>query len=473
VALYFLVGLSLLFALRAFVGWRAGIALMIVLAAVQDPLRKLVPGTPGWLALATVPVFVAALLTCATRTKSFWGEFRLCYPWIGRTMLLLALLCLPAAWLSASYGRGSWIMTIFGAFSYSVIFLCIIAGFHYPRRLAELRWLLALYCVFHGVMLTGTLLEYFKWFPDAQVIGSKALGFQWVRRHAGYSVDLIAGFYRSADVMGWHAAAVTMICLLLAYTGKGRRRIAWALLSIIAISALLMCGRRKMVYMLPVFFVALAWIYWNAGRASKIIALAGVLLLPLGTAWFVGDLLSEDSSNIRYYAESSDETLDRLEVHGFGSLVGTYRQTGFFGSGLGVATPGVHHLDVERPRAWQESGTSRVLVELGVPGAIGMLLVMTTIVLSLWQVTLRQVRQRAPSAPYAAGLLAFFLANVGSLIVSGQILADPFIAAFIGFSVGLNLSVIRLQKAARPMPRQKVPQPEPPTEALEPQVIQW
>ena len=471
-ALYVLLGLSMLFALRALFGWRTGIALMIFLAAVQDPLRKLVPGTPGWLALVTVPVFAAALFACMTRTKYFWGEFRVCYPMIARLLLLFAGLCLPAAWLSATYGRDSWMMTIVGAFSYSIIFLGIIAGFHYPRRLAELRWLLALYCLVHGAMLTGTLLEYYKWFPDAQVIGSKALGFEWVRRHGGYSVELVAGFYRSADVMGWHAAAVTMISFVLAFTSKGRRRIGWSLVSMLAIGALLMCGRRKMVYMLPVFLLALGWIYWNAGRASRIVAIAGLLLLPVGAAWLVGDRLSEDTSNIRYYAESSDETLDRIEAHGYGALVGTYRQTGFFGSGLGVATPGIHHLDVERPRAWQESGTSRVLVELGVPGSIGMLLVMGAIVYALWRVTLRQLRERTPSAPYAAGMLAFFLANVGSLIVSGQILADPFIAAFLGFIVGLNLSVVRLQKAQSPAQR-PVSEPGPPPAVMETQVPTW
>jgi len=41
-------------------------------------------------------------------------------------------------------------------------------------------------------------------------------------------------------------------------------------------------------------------------------------------------------------------------------------------------------------------------------------------------------------------LLAFFIANVASLTVSGQILADPFIAAFLGIMVGLLLSIVRL-----------------------------
>jgi hypothetical protein len=41
------------------------------------------------------------------------------------------------------------------------------------------------------------------------------------------------------------------------------------------------------------------------------------------------------------------------------------------------------------------------------------------------------------------------MANVGSLVVSGQILADPFIAAFLGFLVGVVLCVPRLTRRGR------------------------
>jgi hypothetical protein len=81
-----------------------------------------------------------------------------------------------------------------------------------------------------------------------------------------------------------------------------------------------------------------------------------------------------------------------------------------------------------------------------------MFAVMAAIVFSLWRVTLRQLQLRTLAAPYAVGLLAFFLANVGSLVVSGQILADPFIAAFLGFLVGMNLSVVRLVAPATSAP---------------------
>lgn len=455
-ALFVLLGLIVLFSLRALVGWRKGILLMIVLAAVQDPLRKLVPGTPGWLVLATAPVFVSAVLASAVRTRHWWVEFRQHFPQIGKSLQLLALLSMPAALISATYGSGSWMLTLLGAFSYSILFFGMIAGYHYARSLPELRRLFAVYCVVHGVMLLGGILESFGYLSDWRTIGTEALGYDWIRWGWGYTVNMIAGFYRSSDVMGWHAAAVFMLCLLLAMTSKGRHRNFWIGLSLIAITALLLCGRRKMVFMLPVFVVSLVFIYWQAGRSKTVAAALGLFLIPAFGVWMASDsILSEQSANIRYYrGEGVDETiLSRIEGHGFRSVVETFRQSGFLGEGLGTATPGSHHLKVERPRVWQESTSSRIMVELGVPGMIGFILVIVSIMSGLWRETIRQLRARVPQGMYAAGLLAFFLANVGSLTVSGQILSDPFIAAFLGFLVGLTLSLSRLA-VPKPLVRQ-------------------
>lgn len=446
-ALYVLLGLAVLFSFRAVTAWRYGFFLMILLAAVQDPLRKLVPDTPGWLVLITAPVFLATVVGAAMRTRGWWPVFKRAYPQVGNGLLMLIVLCVPAAFLSATYGPGSWMLTVLGAFSYASIFLALITGFHFPRDPRSVRKLLAVYCLANGVMLSGAVLDYYKLFPDMQILGTKALGFEWMRWGSGYTVDMVAGFYRSPDVMGWHAAAVCMLSLVLGLAGKGQRRWGWIALSGLAVIALMLSGRRKMVYMLPVFLLALFWIYWQAGRAGRIVAMLGLILIPVGSVWLVSDQLSEESANVRYYRGEGLKlnAMESIQGQGFRAVITTYEQSGVLGEGLGVATPGSHNLKVARPRVWQESAPSRIMVELGVPGTLGFLWVMIAIVLALWRTTIKQLRTRSPSAPYAAGLFAFFLANVGSLTVSGQILADPFIAAFLGILVGVVLSLVRFQ----------------------------
>ena len=446
--LYLILALVGACAIRAFAGWRVGISLMIALAAVQDPLRKLVPGTPGWLVLMTAPVFAGAVIGSMTNKRGWWKEFRRQHRSIARALLLLGILSLPAAVLSATYSSGSWILTLLGLFSYSVIFLAMIAGFHYARGERDLRRLLVAYCLLHGVMLSGALFEYLHLFAGSPLIGSRSLGYEWIRWGHGYTVDMIAGFYRSADVMGWHAAAVAMISVILALTAKGARRWWWFAFAMLATIALLLCGRRKMVYMLPVFLVSFGFIFWQAGRAARVVALAVFLCLPIASVAVVGDWIGEGSANIRYYSGEGlqQDAIQSIRGQGFSSVVETYRQTGVLGAGLGFATPGSHHISVSRPRVWQESTTSRIMVELGVPGAVGFLFVMLAIAMKLWRVAISQLRANTSASVYVGGLVAFFMANVGSLVVSGQILADPFIAAFLGFLTGATLSVPRLDR---------------------------
>lgn len=449
--LYVLLGLSGLFACMTFARWRWGIVLMILLAAVQDPLRKLVPGTPGWLVLVTAPIFVAMIVSGMVHLRGWWRNFARPYPKIAKALLLLVLLCAPAAIISATYGPGSWLYTLFGVFSYGLIFLAVVAGYHYARDVRMLHNLLAVYCLVNGVMLVGGILEFRHMFPNWIILGSDVFGYNWVRWGAGYTVDMIAGFYRSADVMGWHAAAVGILSLVLAISGKGTRRYGWAALSAFAVVVLLLCGRRKMVYMLPVFALALLWIYWQAGRAARAVAVLGLLLIPLAAVYVTGDVISDDSANMRYYSGQGlkFDAAESIQGQGFAAVAETFRQSGFLGEGLGFATPGAHNLHAARPRTWQESAPSRIMVELGVPGALGFLLVMLNLGWAMWRTTLAQVRARAETAPMAAGLFAFFLANVGSLTVSGQILADPFIAAFLGLLSGVVLSLPRLEVQAR------------------------
>ncbi len=449
-ATYLLLAIVALCAFRSMAGWRTGLLLVIVIAAIQDPFRKLIPGAPTWASLSTFPVFAMVIFVSASKTRGWWTEFRKFNPNVAQSLRGLMLLSLPAAVISASYSSGSWQLTILGAVSYSWIFLAMIVGFHYPRRLQDLRKLLMVYCLAHGVMLSGGIFQFLGWFPGWRILGDDAIGFKWLRQIYGYDIHIISGFYRSGDVMGWHAAAVSLMSLLLAWTGRGTRRYFWVFLSAFAIGALMLCGRRKMVYLIPVFAIGLIWLYWQAGRAARVWAVVGLLAVPFASVWIGTDLLGEGSAQIHYYSTGRDESLDQIQDHGFTELGETYDQVGFFGAGLGTATPGSHNIHVDRPHTWQEGGATRVLVELGVPGAVGFLAVMVTILLSLWRVTKAQLRARTPQGHYAAGLVSFFLANVGSLVVSGQILADPFIASFLGFMIGLTLSLERPQLAAIP-----------------------
>lgn len=429
--------LSAALAVRAFLQWRSCLFGMALLAAIQDPIRKLTPGAPGYLVMLSAPVLLAGMAGLILGRRHWWSAFATANPRAGAAFAILLLCSLPPALISATYGPGSWIYTLLGAASYSVVLLSVVLGFHLLRDERDLRRFLSFYCLISVLLLSGSWLEFLGLFPGAQVLGTEALDTIWIRYREGFIVDLIAGFYRSPDVMGWHAAATTMFASLLALTARGGRRWFWIAIAIVAIGALLLCGRRKMVFMVPLFLLTVLWIYWQAGKARSMLAVGGLLALPLvGVFLFVDVLGGEESAYLRYYTGGSAETLDSVENHGFDAVIGTYRRTGFFGGGLGFATPGAHQLGIARPRAWQESGPSRVMFELGVPGMLALAVALGVLVLSAWSVTRRLVVAGGRKSVYSVGLLAFFLCNAGSLVVSGQILGDPFIATMIGASLG-------------------------------------
>ena len=422
--------------------WRGGMYWLVFLAAVQDPLRKMIPGAPSSVLLASVPIILTiavGVLSEKGSLDSFW-QF---YPNVNRSFKWFMLTCIPAIFISVTYSANSYLIAVFGIFNYGTFLLAILAGFHFAQFPEDIQRLISFYCLVSVLMLSGTFLEYFSLAPGWNLIGTSALDTDWVRYSTGYTVKLIAGFYRSPDVMGWHASATSMLSFFLSTTSKPSQRYIWLAICVMAIAALFFCGRRKMLYMLPLAAIVFTLIYAQARGGTGVFSVLPVLMIPFLIIIYVGNNLGEDSTYVRYYQDHFDVAGDDFKRHNFDALISTLDQSGFFGAGLGSASPGSQNLaifNVERPRTWQESGTSRILVELGVPGFIGLILLIISLVLSAWSQVQAFFKFKLRVGNYTGGILAFFLANMGSLMVSGQILADPFITFFIAFSLGLVLS---------------------------------
>lgn len=445
-ALYLIIALAAIACFFTFLNWRHGIFWMIVLAAVQDPIRKLIPNAPNSLLLISIPVFFISLFTMLGRYGNSWSVLAGFYPRIVASLRWLILACIPAAILSFLYGPGSWTYTLFGALSYSYIPLAILLGFCFLRSEKDLRLLLIFYCVISSVLLLGTFIEYFNLSFLPSIVGTKALGFDWIRYRSGYTVDLLAGFYRSPDVMGWHAASTSMLTLLLAFSRRGNVQWQWLMASGLAFAALLVSGRRKMTFMVPFFVLLFVFLLSQSRRRGlnfqSLLILSSCFLITYVTADLLG--LNAESEVIRYYTDDPGDISTQVQTHAWASVWESFRQNGFWGAGLGFASPGAQNLPFPRPRMWQESGPSRLVAEVGLPGLTMMVVFLGQVVLSAWRNIQSLASRFSIFTLYSIGLLAFVIANIGSLSVSGQILADPFISCFIGFSMGMQLSLLRL-----------------------------
>ena len=436
--------------LVALVNWRWGIGAAIVLGLLQDPLRKIIPGTPAYLVLAGMPIWLGVICSAAFSRQLPINRFLSQFPRLGLWIRTFAIyLVIPAA-ISATYGHNSWLITLLGIFIYSTIFGIFVAGWRYPHRSEDIARLLTLYAAVTALMLMGGPLDAFK-LPYLQAfVGTDMFGAIWVTHRTGEALHMLSGFFRSPDVMGWHAALLFMVATVLALRSKGVVRWLWVAVAIWGIFNIWLCGRRKMLSMIPIFLGTYTLLVFRFKNARRIFSLVGMAAMIMGLGWYVIASVVHNEALERFYVSTLAEMGERVETHGLLSVAGTIAQSGFWGYGLGMSQQGVHNIpNVETPRLWQESGPSKIVAEFGVPGM--MLYLMVGVVLFITAYHAVRFGRERDSFNLAAGIFAILVANVASAVVSAQIFGDPLVAFLLAFIAGLLLSGARL--AAQHAPR--------------------
>lgn len=432
--------------LVTFRNWRWGVPIAIVLGLLQDPVRKAMPGAPTYMVLVSLPVWVAIIVsalanhdlrirTCLSQFPrlTWWGQVFACY------------LIVPAI-ISATYGRNTWQITLLGGFVFTVAFFVIVVGWQYPGARMRMEWLPIFYAIVAGVLLVGGPLEFWGWGEQYPAIGTHTLGHQWVTHRTGTAVHMLAGFFRGPDVMGWHASLVLMISLIMAYRSRGAMRIFWIAWAAWALLSIWLCGRRKMLAMLPVFVGSFYLLLFRFKRMRNIVGISASALIVIGLGGYVITSYYGDDAVAAFYMTVLDEVDTQIYRHGFASVTETIRQAGFWGYGLGMSQQGVHNIDAEKPRLWQESGPSKLFAELGVPGALLFLYLCAVFLMTAYHVVARSVCN--DTFDLTAGLWAILIANLTSAVVSAQIYGDPLVLFLLAFMTGLLLSSSRIEHAA-------------------------
>lgn len=434
----------------ALVRWRWGLLLMIPIGLLQDAVRKLTPGAPGYLLLPAGAVWLASVVGAFACGDVSWANFRRMYRTLSAAILLFALLIIPATIRSAMYGPGSWRITLIGLFIYGSLLVGMMIGTQYPRQTGDLPRLLGWYCACAAVLVSGGVFE--RLGIDLPALGTRALDYVWITYRTGGAVRMYAGFFRGPDIHGWHSATLVMLALALAVCTRGwKARGVWLTLAAWGAAAVLVCARRKMVAMVPVFAIAFAVLTILHGRGRRL-GLMLTLLFAIGASGFQAYRTYVSDEYIdEFYLSTLDTARDDVVRHGWNALAVTYRQAGFLGYGVGMATQGIQHIQADRPRAWQEGGLGKLLAELGVPGLIGFIFMLAL----LGRALILDIRQASlsPQYPLYAGLAALLIANASAAVVSAQIYGDPFLAALMSFFIGLTLSAARVAPNLTPAQR--------------------
>jgi hypothetical protein len=423
--------------------WKRGPFFMVLAVALQDPIRKMTPGTPGWLVLSTVPILMCMLMALRAALPTFHMIFLDSFPQVKKAAMFFLITLIPAALLDLQYGIIGIMMLMLASLIYGIMLVSPLVGFFFGHDDGLLERFFKFYVLVTTVMLTGGVLEFFNVFPSWLAVGTEAMNMDWIRHIPGFQIKLYAGFYRSPDVYGWHATMMTMLAFtLFVQSDSVRMRVFWLMLSGWGLIGAILCGRRKFLYMLPVF--GAMWLFINRQKVGKCwfrILILSVVVLVTGV--FLWQRMGFSEGMTLYYtrAENLSEIEERANAHGINAVIGTFQQTGWLGQGLGCAQQGLNHLARRANiRVWQEGGLSRFAVEFGLPGLIGFLWLAFAVLRELWYSALPLARATFDFNAFGVGIAAILAGTAASFVVSGQIFNDPFVMFFTVFLLGVVLS---------------------------------
>jgi hypothetical protein len=425
----------------ALVDWRFGWLLAIVCGVLQDPARKLTSGTPVMMSLSIILVYIVVLFAAQGELQTYGRALARRFSDLYACLLLIFLfLALAAVNGIATYGLSNWKIPALSLFVYCTPVPAVVLGYAWLQREDQLFGLFRFYAALTSIALIGTPLEFFgvKW----AALGTVGIEYN-LRFITGIEIRLLSGFYRAPDIMGWHAATLACMGIIMAmYRRKLVRSWPWMLVSAWGFLNCLLSGRRKAIYMVAAFMLAFLWRYFRRLRMNEIITFAIIGALLVVVVNQVGKN-EESSPYARGAVATSDEFFSRLE----GGLGGSVQQNGFLGAGLGTATQGTQHIAGNVTLGWQEGGLGKLAVELGVGGLLAVALMALVLMNVLRKLTAH------PDVPESsqlmrAGLFALFIADAVTFLASAQAYSDPLLTLFSAFTLGCLLATATLDERA-------------------------
>jgi hypothetical protein len=428
-------GFMLMAVAIALVDWRRGWLMAIVVGFLQDPARKLTPGGPVVMTMSIVIIYAVVVFAAQKTLQKSFRELTRHYGSLYTTAAIFGFFMVLGAINGLfTYGLELWKVPALSLFIYIAPVPAVLIGYAYTRTEEDLLGLLRFYAVLTSFALIGTPLEYLK--VNWAALGMVNMPEGFIRHLPGIQIRILSGFYRAPDIMGWHAAMLTIIGLTLALRARVIR-VAWPWMVVASWGFFncLISGRRKAVYMVAVFAVALLWRFVRRMTMAQVLSFLLVGVLMLITVRKMGE--SEESGvYTRGTVTTREEVIDRIE----GGLFETIEQFGILGAGLGTATQGVRHfLGHDENIGWQEGGLGKLAIEVGLPGLLAAMMMMFVLMRTLMKITVSKDETRSTQLIRCA-LFAIFIANVVEFLVSAQAYSDAGLTLLTAFLLGCLFS---------------------------------
>lgn len=445
----------------AALNWRSGLIAVLLVGLIQDPMRKLTPGAPGYFILWSLVIFGMVFLFAWQRKHV--GKLGMLALGDKRLSLYARLLGVVILF-QALHGMLRWeslALPVLGAIQYIAPLLGVLLGMAYARGERDIRRFLAVYAFFYVMAVLTVYLspDYKDAYPVLQEIGFFT-GHELKIYDVGTVLASYSGIFRVGEIAAWHGATASIFLIILAVrTPSLAFRLGVAIVVIAMIGAILLTGRRKMLMELSIF-IALFFglLSLMRGGGGKIVT----LLLTLGVVGSFGlPFLEQDQHSSLYLERGTSvfgEALTRLSLARDLFLSAVMRSDGI-GLGLGVASQGASHagVNVTGIGGAGEAGVGKLVLELGLPGFILIVLLLYRLGRRSWTLLLGIDKRNHVLQHYSAAFAAFLLANVATFVVASQLYNDSLILLVIGVVTGMLFRVLieslrlRNQKEALPL----------------------
>lgn len=432
------VGFSCAYALH---DWRKAWLLVVICGVIQDPVRKLAPGSSVVISFLVVFIYLAILFRGRNELIPAMRDFAKRFPNLYTSVFIFQVLLIVAGFNGLfTYGWDKWKVPLVSLVTYVVPLLAMLMGYTWMQNEEMMFRFFRLYAAVTSVALIGTVLEYFR--VGWRVVGMVSFEGDFIRYLPGIQIRLLSGFYRSPDIMAWHAATLTTIGILMALRAGFSKELAlWAGVAGWAFLNCMIAGRRKAIYYIIVFCGAFLWRYFRRVNKAQIFGILGVALILGGV---LRNISSNEETNIyaRGAVASREEIAQRLE----GGVFETFRQFGLMGAGLGTATQGVRHLlGTDVNIGWQEGGLGKLAIEVGLPGIIAILLIAWVVGNILLKLT--RIGDVPGSSQFMrAALFALAASNASGFLASAQAYTDAVLALTAGFLAGALFATATLDE---------------------------
>ena len=445
------------FCVASLVDWRHGVFLTVVMAFIQDPMRKMVEGEPASFILFAAVVFGSAAFVRFAR-KGYMLPFAI--PIFARYLrfvfgLFLAILVFQS--INAYARFGSLFIPTLGFANYLAPFVALTIAYQFATSVGHrgIRRFLWLYFVLAAIALSTVLLERlgFAW----PILGEVGPGI-WISSHGG--LEAYSGIFRASEVAAWHAAtsSAVIIMLLTAY----RPKLGLLLIALAAVTAIIsvgvLTGRRKFIITIAIFAFAYMslqafFIRRSRGHAITLTAITGCIF-AIGYQILDLDLGAESRAPGDYELyvlrtqTAFGDVFGRAYELGVLPITWAYNRFGLLGAGLGVGTQGINYIvDISQQIGGAaEGGLGKLMIELGAAGLI------TAIALAgrLGMVFFQSVRE-ASSVDYVAGrlacgLMAILISNISTFAVATQVFGDYFVLIFLGICAGTCMALTEIAR---------------------------